>query len=416
MSPVTVVITAAALMMLVERLRPGVVQPEVPHWIARVVAFSLVQMAVVLAGAVTWDRWLPSVRLADGAALGPVGGALAGYVAITFVFYWWHRARHEVPWLWRHLHQVHHSPARVEVAMSFYKHPLEIAANGVLSSAVLHVACGLPPATAATVVAMTGVAELVYHWNVRTPHWLGYLFQRPEMHRRHHQRDWHRGNYADLPVWDLLFGTFDNPREVPAPCGFAGQRELRLVALLLGAPHRSGVDTAAHTTCSSKRWRDGLVFAFLVALGCMQMAGDVLGAPRLKALGAATQVAPAMRVFTAHERYETHAVRFTLHWQARDGRTGAIVLDPTTYRDIEGPYNRRNVYGAALAYAPLLRADARTRAMQQGVMRYAFCIPGALRPELHVPADAWRFALDIAPRRADARRDLELTFAVDCHE
>ena len=162
--------------------------------------------------------------------------------------------------------------------------------------------------------------------------------------------------------------------------------------------------------------RNALVFAFLVSLGSIQMAGDVLDAPRVKALGAALQVAPAMKVFTAHQGYETHAARFTLHWQARDGRTGALVLGPSAYREVEGPYNRRNVYGAALAYAPVLRADARTRAMQESVMSYAFCAPGALRPELHVPADAWRFALDIAPRHADARRDLELTFAVACDE
>ena len=162
--------------------------------------------------------------------------------------------------------------------------------------------------------------------------------------------------------------------------------------------------------------RDALVFGFLIALGTLQMAGDVLGAPRLKALGAATQVAPAMKVFTAHQGYETHAARFTLHWQARDGRSGAIVLDPATYRGVAGPYNRRNVYGAALAYAPVLRADPRTRAMQQSVMHYAFCAPGPMRAELGLPADARRFALDVAPRRADARRDLELTFTVDCHE
>ena len=78
------------------------------------------------------------------------------------------------------------------------------------------------------------MAELFYHWNVRTPHWLGYLFQRPEMHRRHHERNWHRSNYSDLPLWDWLFGTFDNPRQLPAECGFADQRELQLWTMLMG--------------------------------------------------------------------------------------------------------------------------------------------------------------------------------------
>jgi hypothetical protein len=86
MNAVLVVLAAAALMMLVERVRPSVTQPVVPLWLPRVVAFNLVQVGVVFLGAATWDRWLPHARLVDGAALGPVGGALLGYVAITFVF------------------------------------------------------------------------------------------------------------------------------------------------------------------------------------------------------------------------------------------------------------------------------------------------------------------------------------------
>jgi hypothetical protein len=164
------------------------------------------------------------------------------------------------------------------------------------------------------------------------------------------------------------------------------------------------------------RRRDTLAFVFLVALGSAQMVADVAGAPKVKALAAATQVAPAMKVFTAHQGYETHAARFTVEWSAKDGRHGAIALDPTTYRGVRGPYNRRNVYGAALAYAPVLHADARTRSMHESVMRHAFCEPGAMRAELGLPADATRFDVHIAPRRADARQDLQLDFAVTCHE
>jgi sterol desaturase/sphingolipid hydroxylase (fatty acid hydroxylase superfamily) len=136
------------------------------------------------------------------------------------------------------LHQIHHSPVRIECAMSFYKHPFEILLNGLLSSWVLHGLLGLPASSAAIVVSITGVAELFYHWNIRTPYWLGFVFQRPEMHRRHHARGWHRSNYSDLPIWDLLFGTFDNPRSTPPVCGFAGGAEHQLLRLLAGRPPR----------------------------------------------------------------------------------------------------------------------------------------------------------------------------------
>jgi sterol desaturase/sphingolipid hydroxylase (fatty acid hydroxylase superfamily) len=229
-----VVAAVAIVLFLLERLVPARALPRVRGWWARVVLFNAMQVGVVFLAARTWDRWLPRAKLLDGTVFGPVGGVVLGYVALTFVFYWWHRARHEVPWLWRHLHQVHHSPVRIEAAMSFYKHPLEIFANSVLCSVVLSVLLGLPADTASAVVVVAGVAELLYHMNLRTPRWLGWLFQRPEMHRHHHARGVHRGNYSDLPLWDLLFGTFHNPVRSPAHCGFAGDREQRVVALLLG--------------------------------------------------------------------------------------------------------------------------------------------------------------------------------------
>ncbi|MCK7595326.1 sterol desaturase family protein [Pseudomarimonas salicorniae] len=234
MEPVLVVAGTAALMIVLEQLAPNVRQPRVAGWIARLVAINAVQIGVVYLGAVSWDAWLSSWRadsLSEWPA--PVGIAI-GYLLITFVYYWWHRARHEIPWLWRWLHQVHHSPVRIECAMSFYKHPLEILLNGMLSSFVLYVLLGLPVASVAAVVTLTGLAELFYHWNVRTPYLLGFLFQRPEMHRRHHQRGWHRSNYSDLPLWDMLFGTFDNPRATPRHCGFADGAERRLLSMLIG--------------------------------------------------------------------------------------------------------------------------------------------------------------------------------------
>ena len=152
--------------------------------------------------------------------------------------------------------------------------------------------------------------------------------------------------------------------------------------------------------------RPWVVFALLVGLGSAQMVGDVFGMPRLKALAAATQVSPAMKVFTAHEGYETHAAQFAVHWIDRAGHAHALPLTPSTYSGVAGPYNRRNVYGAALAYGPVLRADPRTAPMQRSVMRYALCTPGTLRHELGIPRDARDLRVVVVPRRADARTDL----------
>jgi sterol desaturase/sphingolipid hydroxylase (fatty acid hydroxylase superfamily) len=162
------------------------------------------------------------------------GGAIVGYLAITFVFYWWHRWRHEFSFLWRWFHQVHHSPQRIEVITSFYKHPFEVIANSVLSSGIVYLLVGLSPAAAVGAVLLSGLAELFYHWNVCTPYRLGLFFQRPESHCVHHQDGLHSYNFADLPLWDMLFGTFHNPRHWQARCGFGSDGEHRLFEMLRG--------------------------------------------------------------------------------------------------------------------------------------------------------------------------------------
>ena len=55
---------------------------------------------------------------------------------------------------------------------------------------------------------------LFLHTNVRTPHWIGYILQRPEMHAIHHQRGVHAYNYC-IPLFDMLFGGGDQQDELP---------------------------------------------------------------------------------------------------------------------------------------------------------------------------------------------------------
>jgi sterol desaturase/sphingolipid hydroxylase (fatty acid hydroxylase superfamily) len=49
----------------------------------------------------------------------------------------------------------------------------------------------------------------------------------------HHARGIHHYNYADLPVIDLLFGTFRNPREHAHATGFWHGASTRVVDMLL---------------------------------------------------------------------------------------------------------------------------------------------------------------------------------------
>jgi sterol desaturase/sphingolipid hydroxylase (fatty acid hydroxylase superfamily) len=229
-----IVMGVALLMMVCEANRPGRSWPQVAGWWLRALLLNGVEVCSVFVAGLAWDRGFAEHRLWSAAGLGVTGGALVGYLAITFFYYWWHRWRHQSDFLWRWVHQVHHSPQRIEVITSFYKHPFEIFANSVISSAILYLVVGVGPQAAACTVLLTGLAELFYHWNVKTPYWLGYIFQRPESHCVHHEEGVHSYNYADLPLWDILFGTFRNPRQWEARCGFGPANEHRLLEMLFG--------------------------------------------------------------------------------------------------------------------------------------------------------------------------------------
>ena len=129
----------------------------------------------------------------------------------------------------------------------------------------------------------------------------------------------------------------------------------------------------------------------LLVLGLAQMGGDLLqlaglstvGRP-LKGIAAATTASPAPKVFSSVRGLETYATRFYLDWQDRAGREHSLLLTPEIYARVRGPYNRRNVYGAALAYGPVLATDERTRPLFLSVARHALDGEAPLLRELGI--------------------------------
>lgn len=150
----------------------------------------------------------------------------------------------------------------------------------------------------------------------------------------------------------------------------------------------------------------------LLIVGLLQMTGDVLGLPALKAIGAATVASPGPKVFSATRGLETYSSRFFPEWTDREGTAHSLVLTPEIYGRLAGPYNRRNAYGVALAYGPLLSTDPRTQPMFQAVIRYAFCGEAPILKELGINpsevAGQMRIRLDPIPgTSADLPRILE---------
>jgi sterol desaturase/sphingolipid hydroxylase (fatty acid hydroxylase superfamily) len=228
-----IVLSFAAALAL-ERWRPGWRLSRVRGWGSRALVINVIQSLLVLAIGALWQRWWPGISLMTlPEHWGAWQSGIVAYLAGTFVFYWWHRARHEVPALWRRLHQLHHSARRMEVLTAFYRHPLEVLSATLLGSTVAYGVFGLDAAGGAIYSLLTAAVQIFIHANVRTPQWLGWLVQRPEMHRIHHQRDHHASNYGDIALWDMIFDTYDNPPAWQGRCGFDAAREQRVAEMLL---------------------------------------------------------------------------------------------------------------------------------------------------------------------------------------
>lgn len=127
----------------------------------------------------------------------------------------------------------------------------------------------------------------------------------------------------------------------------------------------------------------------LLLLGSFQMAGDLLGIRALRGIGAASAMSPYPKVFGSAPVWgepgtelETFSATFELHYE-HEGQSYILPITPAVYERVRGPYNRRNVYGAALAYGPCLPPE-----LKQSILDYALAEPGTLRAELGLPAQA----------------------------
>lgn len=220
-NPVTWIIFAIyAAISVWEFFTPGRVLPPAPtNWRLKGVIFFL---AFVVLGNVLpqiWDPLLAPYQLFDLTTLGTWGGTVVGLLAYEVLAWCYHRALHAAPPLWR-AHQAHHSAERLDVASAFMFHPLDTAGWSAMGSLALTLGVGLTPEAITNVLVITYLLATFQHANVRTPRWLGYVVQRPESHTIHHGRSIHHKNYADLPIVDMVFGTFENPATFEHETGF----------------------------------------------------------------------------------------------------------------------------------------------------------------------------------------------------
>jgi len=207
---------------------------DAPRWY-RLRSF-LVSIAVIggsIAIATFWGKLLAGFSLFDGSALGTWGGAAVGIFVYELFHYSYHRAAHRFDWLWLAGHQMHHSTEKLDAFGANVLHPVDLLFFTTWASITFFPLLGLSPEAGAIGATWIAFNAMFQHANIRTPHWLGYLVQRPESHVVHHARGRHENNYSNLPLLDILFGTFDNPRTIKGfETGFYNGASARLRDML----------------------------------------------------------------------------------------------------------------------------------------------------------------------------------------
>ncbi|MBW8302409.1 MAG: sterol desaturase family protein, partial [Brevundimonas sp.] len=123
---------------------------------------------------------------------------------------------------------------RVDVWGAFWFHPLDMLGFTLQGSLALVWIVGLSVEAVIPIVLVNSFMAIFTHANVSTPRWLGWFIARPEMHAAHHERGEHRSNYCDLPLIDMIFGTYRNPKTAPKAAGFYDGASSELGALLVG--------------------------------------------------------------------------------------------------------------------------------------------------------------------------------------
>lgn len=166
-------------------------------------------------------------------------------LAKDFLWYWVHRASHQLPgpvgrFMWR-AHVAHHLPQQVYVFMHAIGHPFDLILARIASALPLFF-LGFSPETVFLALLFVSLQGLVSHFNVDIrAGWLNYFIVGTELHRYHHSADLTEvGNYgAVVTLWDQLFGTFryrpnENPRKlgVDHPDAYPSDRAiLKILAL-----------------------------------------------------------------------------------------------------------------------------------------------------------------------------------------
>jgi len=185
----------------------------------------------VLAAGMTLD-WRPA-WLDGGWAL------VVDLLILDLWIYFWHRANHEIPFLWR-FHEIHHLDEFLDASSAVRFHAGEVLMSAGVRAIVI-ILLDIPLASVLAFEALVLMAAVFQHSNLRLPdrleRALSAVIITPSIHWVHHHAVRHDtdSNYGTtLSVWDRLFATLSpTPRTPAMTIGVEKARDSGFLSLLV---------------------------------------------------------------------------------------------------------------------------------------------------------------------------------------
>jgi sterol desaturase/sphingolipid hydroxylase (fatty acid hydroxylase superfamily) len=165
-------------------------------------------------------------------------GLALDLILLDFWIYWWHRANHEIPLLWR-FHQVHHLDELLDSTTALRFHFGEVVLSALVRAVVI-IVLDVPLSSVLLFEALVLSTTIFHHSDARLPQRLEQTLARviitPSIHWVHHHaiRADTDSNYGTVfSFWDPLFRSKSRTKRWTAmPIGIEGRRDRPLLRLI----------------------------------------------------------------------------------------------------------------------------------------------------------------------------------------
>lgn len=232
-----IVLSALIIAIVLEQIFPAVLlRAKLQRWIKN---FSLASLNFIVGPLIV----VPISAFAEGhaAVWRPdfLTGILLDLLVLDLWIYFWHRANHRLPFLWR-FHEVHHLDENLDATSALRFHFGEVALSSFVRAGLIF-ALAIPLRSVVVFETIVTVAAIFHHSNIKLPQRFEVIVSKlvvtPSIHFIHHHalRSDTDSNYATvLSLWDRLFRTCSKTqRSSDLKIGVEGMRDVPIVRLIL---------------------------------------------------------------------------------------------------------------------------------------------------------------------------------------